>query len=224
MEEEEILYIRGRVSQVVPEDGKLLCHGVDTLSGETVQVPADLVVLATAMIPSGDGDVARKLRLATDPYGFFQEVHPKLRPVETLTAGVFLAGTGQFPKDIPDTVAQASAAASKALELLSRPQLQREPVVASVDEATCVGCFDCERVCPYRAIERQEIRDRDGALVKVVAHVNEGMCEGCGACAAACRSRCVDISGFTEEQVFAQIAALASKPVAVGAGPAVGAS
>jgi heterodisulfide reductase subunit A len=218
MEEERVLYIRGRVSRVIPDDRKLRVFGVDTLSGQPVEVAADLVVLATAMVPPRNGELARKLRAPTDAYGFFQEVHPKLRPAETVTAGVFLAGSAQSPKDIPDTVTQASAAASKALELLSRPVLEREPTVAQVNEATCIGCFDCERVCPYGAIQHREIRNRNGDLIRTVAQVNEAMCEGCGACTAACRVRSIDVQGFNDEQVFAQLAALAAVPAGVGTG------
>jgi len=208
MEEEHVLYVRGRVARVLQDGGKLRVLGTDTLAGRPIEVEADLVVLATAVVPCPDGSLARTLRAPTDAYGFYQEVHPKLRPVETLAAGVFLAGSAQGPKDIPDTVAQASAAASKALELLSRPLFEREPTVARVDEATCTGCFDCERVCPYGAIERREIRGRDGALLRTVARVNEAVCEGCGACTAACRVRSIDVLGFDDEQVFAQLSAL----------------
>ncbi|MBI2202434.1 MAG: CoB--CoM heterodisulfide reductase iron-sulfur subunit A family protein [Candidatus Rokubacteria bacterium] len=208
MEEERVLYLRGRVSQVIPRDGELLVFGADTLSGQAVQVKADLVVLATAVVPAEDGALARKLRISTDAYGFLQEAHPKLRPVETLTAGVFLAGAAQAPKDIPDTVAQASAAASKALELLSRPVLQREPTVCQVNEAVCNACFDCQRVCPYGAIERKELRNRDGQLVRRVAHVNPAMCEGCGACLVACRPQAIDLAGYSNEQIFGQLEAL----------------
>jgi heterodisulfide reductase subunit A len=215
MEEERVLYIRGRVSQVLPRDGELVVFGADTLSGQAVQVPADLVVLATAMVPAQNGDLARKLRIPVDPYGFLQEAHPKLRPVETLTAGIFVGGAAQAPKDIPDTVAQASAAAAKALELLSRPRLQREPTIAQVSEAACNACFDCLRVCPYLAVERKEIRGRDGAVVRVVARVNPAMCEGCGACVVACRPQAIDLSGYSNEQVFAQLEALV--PAAAGA-------
>ncbi|MBI4171751.1 MAG: CoB--CoM heterodisulfide reductase iron-sulfur subunit A family protein, partial [Actinobacteria bacterium] len=217
MEEEHALYVRGRVSRVVAEDGKLRVFGADTLSGRPVEILADLVVLATALVPDGRGELARTLRVPTDAYGFLQEAHPKLRPAETLAAGVFIAGSAQAPKDIPDTVSQASAAASKALQMLSRPTLEREPTVAAVNEATCIGCFDCERVCPYGAIERREIRDRQGALVRLVAHVNTAVCEGCGACTTACRVRSVDVLGFDDEQVFAQLEALAPLPVEVPA-------
>jgi heterodisulfide reductase subunit A len=217
MEEDHVLYLRGRVSRVTQHGDKLRVYGADTLSGQAVEVDADLVVLATAVVPPGNTELARKLRAPTDANGFFQEAHPKLRPVETLSAGVFLAGAAQAPRDIPDTVAQASAAASKALELLSLPVFEREPTVATVNEAACSGCFDCERVCPYGAISRREIRDRQGALLRVVAEVNEAVCEGCGACSAVCRARAVDVLGFDDEQVFAQLSTvLESSPVPAG--------
>jgi len=181
-----------------------------------VQIKADLVVLATAMIPSESG-LAKQLRIAVDPYGFLQEAHPKLRPVETLTAGVFVAGSAQSPKDIPDTVAQASAAASKVLQLLSQEKLQREPTVAQVNETYCIACYECQRVCPYLAVERKEIRDRQGNLLRMVAQVNPAMCEGCGACVVACRPQAMDLAGFNNEQVFAQIEALIPEPVGAGA-------
>jgi heterodisulfide reductase subunit A len=208
MEEERVLYVRGRVSRVTEEDGRLVVFGADTLSGQPVQVRADLVVLATAMVPA-EGDLPHRLRIPADAYGFFQEAHPKLRPVETLTAGIFITGAAHAPKDIPDTVAQASAAASKALELLSKTELQREPTTARVREALCMACFECERVCAYRAVERREIRDRQGRLLRLVARVNPALCEGCGTCAAACRTGAMDLEGFTDSQVFAQLAALA---------------
>ena len=214
MEEERVVYIRGRVSGVVPKDGGLLVYGADTLSGQAVQVQADLVVLATAMVPA-ESNLPKQLRIGVDPYGFLQEAHPKLRPVETLTAGVFVAGAAKAPSDIPDTVAQASAAASKALALLSQPTLQRDPTVAQVNEAVCNACLECERVCPYRAVERKEIRDRAGNLMRVVMNINPAMCEGCGACVVACRPQAIDLAGYNNEQVFAQLEALV--PALVGA-------
>lgn len=208
MEEEHVRYVRGRVSRVTQHGDRLRVYGADTLSGQPLVVEADLVVLATALVPPAGSELPRMLRVPTDANGFLAEAHPKLRPVETLSAGVFLAGTAQAPKDIPDTVAQASAAASKVLELLSRPLHEREPTIASVNEAACVGCFECERVCPYGAIGRREILDRQGNLVRLVAEVNQALCEGCGACTAACRVRAVDVIGFDDEQVFAQIGAV----------------
>jgi heterodisulfide reductase subunit A len=208
MGEEHVLYVRGRVSRVTRHGDRLRVYGADTLSGQPLVAEADLVVLATALLPPADTGLARKLRTPADANGFLAEAHPKLRPVETLAAGVFLAGAVQGPKDIPDTVAQASAAASKALELLSRPVYERDPTVASVNQAACVGCFECERVCPYGAISRRQIRDRAGNLLRSVAEVNEALCEGCGACTAACRVRAVDVLGFNDEQVFAQLGAV----------------
>jgi heterodisulfide reductase subunit A len=207
MEEERVLYVRGRVSRVTQQDGKLVVFGADTLSGRPVQMRADLVVLATAMVPAS-GETASLLRVPTDPYGFFQEAHPKLRPVETLTAGIFVTGAAHAPKDIPDTVAQASASACKSLELLTKPALERDPITARVNEALCMACFECVRVCPYRAVERKEIRDRQGKLLRQVARVNQAMCEGCGACVGGCRVGALDLAGFTDEQIFAQLSAL----------------
>jgi heterodisulfide reductase subunit A len=216
MEEERVMYIRGRVSQVYEEDGKLKVMGVDTLSGKQVEINADLVVLATAMEPADHGAIAGKLRIAADEHGFLKEAHPKLRPVETLTAGIFLAGAAQAPKDIPDTVSQASAAASKGMELLSHEFLERDPTTATVNQAACAGCFECLQVCPYGAIERQEVRDRDGNLVRTVAWSNPAMCEGCGLCAVTCRGGFIDVAGYSDEQVFAQLGALGRMPEVLG--------
>jgi heterodisulfide reductase subunit A len=216
MEEERVLYIRGRVSRVSRENGGLVVRGADTLSGQAVTVNADLVVLATAMVPS-DSNLPKQLRLGVDPYGFIQEAHPKLRPVETLSAGVFVAGTAKSPGDIPDTVAQASAAASKALELLSKPKLQRDPTTAWVNENVCNACFDCTRVCPYGAIGKKEIRNRAGALLRTVVQVNPAMCEGCGACVVTCRPQAIDLAGYSNEQVFAQLEALVPELATAGA-------
>jgi heterodisulfide reductase subunit A len=131
-----------------------------------------------------------------------------------LAAASASAGACQGPKDIPEAVAQASAAASKAGALLNADELEREPVVARVNRAappvysTCFGCFFCERVCPYGAIEREEIRDRKGNLIKTVAKVNEGLCAGCGLCAACCRAHAVTLRGFSGEQLFAVVNAI----------------
>jgi heterodisulfide reductase subunit A2 len=210
IEEDGARYVRGRVSRLYRDGETIKVHGFDTLSGEPVVMDADMVVLATAMVPqAGVESLAQKLSASYDTHGFFNEAHPKLRPVETNTAGVYLAGACQAPRDIPDSVAMASAAAAKILGLFSKEQLEREPTVASVDAALCAGCFNCERVCPYGAVERREIRDRKGNLVKVVAEVNPGVCQGCGTCQATCPSKSAELQGFTDEQIFAEINALA---------------
>ena len=203
-------YIRGRVSRIYRRtDGKLIVKGADTLAGVPVTIEADLVVLADAIVPRAGADtVAQMLGIAYDTNRFYSEAHPKLRPVETATAGIFLAGACQAPKDIPDSVAQASAAAAKVLGLFSQPELEREPIVARVNEASCVHCRACIETCPYRAIEDFDIKDRQGNLIRTVARVNEGLCQGCGTCVAVCRSNSIDLDGFTDEQVLAEIATL----------------
>jgi heterodisulfide reductase subunit A len=208
MEEERVMYIRGRPSRIVKEDGKLRVLGVDTLSGKQVEIDADMVVLAAAMEPADHGEIAGKLRIAADTHGFFKEAHPKLRPVETLTAGIFLAGAAQAPKDIPETVSQASAAASKSMEMLSQDVLERDPSTAHVNEAECAGCFECLAVCPYGAIERRPLLDAQGEEQREVAAPNPAMCEGCGLCTVTCRGGYIDLEGYSDEQVFAQLGAL----------------
>lgn len=174
-----------------------------------------MVVLATAGVSNqGSEELAQKLHISYDPYKFFAEAHPKLRPVETNTAGIFVAGACQAPKDIPETVATASGAAAKVAALFSQPDLVREPLVAVVNRSappvfsTCVGCFMCQTACPYQAIEREEIKDRSGKVIKVVAKVNPGLCQGCGTCVAFCRSKSIDLQGFSNQQMFAEVEAL----------------
>ena len=194
----------------VTRDGDVIkVVGFDTLAGEPVTMDADIVVLATAIRPRpGIKDLAQKLSISYDKHGFLNEAHPKLRPVETNTAGVFLAGACQAPRDIPDTVATASSTAAKVLALFSQESLEREPTVARVDISHCAGCFTCERVCPYGAIGHREIRDRQGRLIKTVADVNPGVCQGCGTCQATCPSKSVELMGFTDEQIFAEVNAI----------------
>lgn len=216
IDEDHVNYVRGRVARVYEKDGKLIVKGVDTLLGATpVEIEADMVVLATAGVSNkGAEELAQKLHISYDPYKFFAEAHPKLRPVETNTAGIFLAGACQAPKDIPETVATASGAAAKVAALFSQPDLVREPLIAVVNHcappvfSTCVGCFMCQTACPYQAIEREEIKDRKGNVFKVVAKVNPGLCQGCGTCVAFCRSKSIDLQGFSNQQMFAEVEAL----------------
>jgi heterodisulfide reductase subunit A len=216
IEEDDVSYIRGRVSRIYEEDGKLVVMGADTLqNGRPVEIRADMVVLATA-VQSQDGSeqLAQKLHVSYDPYHFFAEAHPKLKPVETNTAGIYLAGACQAPRDIPETVAQASGAAAKVAALFSQDQLTREPQIAVVNRlpppafSYCVGCFLCQSACPYQAIEQEEIKGRDGSVLKTVAKVNPGLCQGCGTCVATCRTKAIDIQGYSNEQIFAEIMTL----------------
>lgn len=209
--EDGAVYVRGRVSRVFQDRDKLIVRGEDTLLGRQVEVAADMVVLATAMVPSqGWESLAKKLGISTDKDGFFQEAHPKLRPVETFTAGIFLAGTCQGPKDIPDTVSQAGFAAAKASQLLARDELVTDPMTATVDESICAGCAMCERICPYKAISMKTITERvNGRQVsRRVATVNGGLCQGCGACTVACPSSTMNLKGFTNEQILAEVKAI----------------
>lgn len=165
---------------------------------------ADLVVLAPAIIPRKDAlDVARKVSISQSPDGFYSEAHPKLRPVETLTDGVLLAGCCQGPKDIPDSVAQASGAASRAMAILSKNKVKMEAITAEVDEDACRGCGICIEVCPYGAIELKEI-EKFGHIV-TVALVNEVLCKGCGACSGTCLSQAIQQKGFTDQQLLSAI-------------------
>lgn len=209
VEEDEVLYLRGRVSRLYEDKGQIVVSGADTLAGRPVEIRADLVVLATAIRPQPDArQLAQRVGVGYDGHAFYSEAHPKLRPVEAAAAGIFLAGACQGPKDIPEAVAQASAAAAKCMVLFSKEILEREPIVATVNEATCAGCFACKEVCAYGAIEPFDILDRQGQLLRRVARVNAGVCNGCGTCQATCPSKSIELSGFTDEQIFAQIAAL----------------
>jgi len=198
MSDDGILYLRGDVPTVFRDEDKIRVLGVDTLVAKNVEVLADLVVLARAMVPRATTrELARKLNIASDEHGFLTEAHIKLRPVESLTSGVFIAGTAQWPRDLPDTITSASAAASKVLSLFSRGELLREPTVASVDEESCTGCGQCVSVCTYRAIQVDEKTK--------VATVNEALCEGCGACSVTCPSKAMQHKNWTARQFFEMI-------------------
>jgi heterodisulfide reductase subunit A-like polyferredoxin len=201
MEEYGVLYLRGKVSRVFPEDGKIVVSGVDTLAGIPLEIAADLVVLATAIEPSaGSAELAHLLRTPVDEAGFFSEAHAKLRPLESVTAGIYLAGAAQFPKDIPETVAQACGAAAKVLQLFSGRELVQEPLVAQVDEGLCSGCGICVDACPYGA---QSLHGR-----RPIAQVNQALCEGCGACAVACPSKACTMRNLTPDQIMSMVDAL----------------
>ena len=195
VEEKGILYLRGRVSRVYQDDGRVRVLGVDTLTGKSVEVAADLVVLATAIVPSpGIKELAAKLRATVDRHGFLTEAHIKLYPVESSTKGIYLAGCGQSPKDISDTVSQASATASKIQALLSTDTLQQDPLIAFVDEGICSGCGICVQICPYEAREMDERRG--------ISRVHSALCQGCGACVAACPNFACELRNATSGQVL----------------------
>jgi heterodisulfide reductase subunit A len=207
IEQEDIEFIKGRPARVIEKNGKLVVRSEDAFSGRPIEVEADLVVLTNGAQAQDEApELAQTLGIGYDQYGFFSELHPKLRPVETNKAGVFLAGMCQGPKDIPESVSQASAAAAKALEILSKDELSREPQVAEVNPFRCTGCMDCMEVCFYTAIEEDEFMRRK------VAKVNPGVCQGCGACVAACMDGALEMKIFNDEQIYAEITGLFAIP------------
>lgn len=206
-----VTFIRGRVAEIYENPDKTLTiRAEDTLLRRPLEIDFDLVVLGVGLVAKSDlTELARQFNLSRSPDGFLLEAHPKLRPNDTFTDGVFLAGCVQGPKDIPDTVAQASGSAAKALEILSKEHLLIEPITSIVDEAKCRGCGFCVEVCPYTAIELKEI-NRFGHLI-TVASVNEALCKGCGSCNAACLSGAIEQRHFKDNQILAVIATLTSK-------------
>lgn len=203
MEEYGTKYIRGRVSMVYPKEGKYVVRGADTLLGTQVEIEADLVVLAVGVeAAAGTARLAEKLRISYDSYGFFMESHIKLRPVETNTAGVYLAGSCQGPKDIPSSVAQGSATAAKVLALFSKDQLESDPQISKVDIKRCIGCGKCIQTCPYGAIEEIDFRGMPKASVI------ETVCQGCGICTSTCPQGAIQLQHFTDNQILAEVNAL----------------
>ena len=199
-EEYGVKFIRGRPGkiEVDPKSKNLILKVEDSLLGKNLDIELDLAVLSIGMEPPEDADELQKiLRLSRTADGFFMEAHPKLRPVDTLTGGVFLAGTIQGPKDIPDTVVQGSAAASRAAIPMATGEVEVEPIVATVDSDDCIGCRICERVCDFGAIE----------VVDRKAQVNEVLCQGCGGCAGACPTGAMQIRHFSDDQIMAMICA-----------------
>jgi len=199
--------IRGKVAEVVraswsqQEEGALLVRCEDTLIGRFREIPVDMVVLCNAIEPQADVEAVRRLfGLSRSPDGFFLERHPKLDPVATSTDGVFVAGCAQGPKDIPDTVAQASAAAARMLGNIARGSVEIDPVRAEVDEKLCGGCRLCNTLCPYHAIEYSE---QDN-----VSRINPAVCKGCGTCVAACPAGAITGFGFSQQQVEAELEGL----------------
>jgi heterodisulfide reductase subunit A len=199
--EEGVNFIRGKVAQVTDvaindeEKGKLIVVCEDTLLGAMIRVPVDLVILNVAMEPRADIDeVARVFLLGRSADGFFMERHPKLEPIGTMLDGIYAVGCCQGPKDIPDTVAQATGAAAKAIALISKGKVEMEAATACVDEEVCSCCGYCEAACAYTAIAID--------LKRRVAVVNEAVCKGCGACTVNCPSKAIQLKNFGSKQIL----------------------
>ena len=205
-------YVKGQVGKVMPQpDGSLLVQGVDLIDNKQIKMNADMVVLATAIEPDPSvRNIATMLTASIDTNNFLTESHAKLRPVESPTAGVFLSGVCQGPKDIPETVAQAGAAAVKAIGLLAKDKLTTNPCTAQADILLCNGCSTCANVCPYGAIsyENMQVNDHGIREERRVAVVNNALCQGCGACTVACPSGAMDLQGFSNRQILAEVDAI----------------
>ena len=212
VEEYGVHYIKGQVGKVVPEGGKLRVQASDLLTNRQLHIDADMVILAAAIEPDKSArPLATMLTASMDTNDFFTEAHPKLRPVESPTAGIFLSGACQGPKDIPETVAQAGAAASKVIGLLAKDSIICNPCTAQPDEMMCNGCSSCEKVCPYGAITYADKEFRGPnrtTLIRRVAQVNPAVCQGCGACTVACPSGAMDLKGFSNKQIMAEVDAI----------------
>ena len=207
---ENLHLIRGKVAEVTnlaespTEEGRLVVVAEDTLVGGIRRVPVDMVILSVALEPQPDREeVRRMLNMSCSSEGFFLEKHPKLAPVSTMTDGVFIAGACQGPKDIPETVAQAGAAAAEALALTAKGSITLEPNLASIDDALCSGCQICIPLCPYNAIEL----DR----ANMVARISDVLCKGCGVCVAACPSGAITQKLFEDDQLMEELEGVLSR-------------
>jgi len=204
IQKENVNFVRGKVAKVTDEaiseeeKGKLIVLVEDTLLGRMLRVPVDMVILCIALEPRKDAEeVGRLFHLGRSADGFFLERHPKLDPVATMSEGILIAGCCQGPKDIPDTVAQASAAAARALAMIARGKIEVPAITASIDETKCSGCQICNLLCPFGAI----FFDDDAK----VSRINQVLCQGCGVCAAACPSDAITHNYFTTEEITAEI-------------------
>ena len=210
-EEYGVRYIKGQIGKVIDNGDHLQIQAVDIFDNKKMDMKTDLLVLAAAIEPvkSAPG-IASMLSANIDTNDFMSEAHIKLRPVESPTAGVFFSGACQGPKDIPETVAQAGTAAAKVIGLLAKDKLRSDPCTAKVDELFCNGCSTCEHVCPYGAISYEdcEINDLNVKSIQRVAKVNKALCQGCGGCAVTCPSGAMDLLGFSNRQIQAEVDAI----------------
>jgi heterodisulfide reductase subunit A len=199
--EEGVYFIRGKGSEIFKKDGRLIVAAEDTMLGAPVEISVDLVVLGTGLTARHDAEkVAQVLGISQSADRFFMEAHPKLRPVATNVDGIFLAGCCQGPKDIPDTVAQASAAAAEAISLSAQGEIEVEPTTATISPDLCAGCKLCIEICPYSAVDFLD--------AKGISVVNEALCKGCGACTAICPSKAASQNHFTQDQVLSEVESL----------------
>ena len=202
--EEGTLFVRGKVAEVTNaaryerEKGKLVIQVEDTLAGKQRRIPVDMVILSSGLQPRRDAkEVGKMFGISCSADGWFTEKHPKLDPVATMTEGVYIVGCAQGPKDIPSSVAQGAAASARVLDKILQKEVALEPIKATVDEGACSGCRICNGMCPFNAINFLEDR--------MVTQINPALCQGCGTCVAACPAGAISGTGFSDEQIIAQI-------------------
>jgi len=204
---EDVTFVRGRVAEITDvaqspsEKGRLIVVAEDTLLGIVRRIPVDMVILSVGLEPRRDAEqIAHIFRIGRSKDGFFLEKHPKLAPVSTAGDGMFIAGSCQGPKDIPDSVAQGAAAAANVLSLIDRKEVELEPTIALINEEACSGCRICVGLCPYNAITFDENANR--------AVITNALCKGCGVCVAACPSGAIEQQNFTNRQLIAEVEAI----------------
>ena len=202
--EEGTLFVRGKVAEVTNaarydrEKGKLIVQVEDTLAGKQRRIPVDMVILSSGLQPRSDAkEVGKMFGISCSTDGWFTEKHPKLDPVATMTEGVYIVGCAQGPKDIPSSVAQGAAASARVLDKILQEEVALEPIKATVDQEACSGCRICNSMCPFNAIAFLEDR--------MVTEINPALCQGCGTCVAACPAGAISGTGFSDEQIIAQI-------------------
>jgi heterodisulfide reductase subunit A len=201
--EEGINFVRGKVADIYPDSsdgstGKLIVQAEDTLLGRILKVPVDMVVLSVGLEPDPESENIRKMfNLSCSAEGWFLERHPKLAPVSSFNDGIFIAGCCQGPKDIPDTVAQAGAAAAEAFSLIDLGNIEMEPNTAFIIESECSGCKSCISLCPYSAISFDPVKKK--------SIINEAICKGCGTCVASCPSGSIVQNLFEDSEIISEI-------------------
>jgi heterodisulfide reductase subunit A len=210
--EEGTLFVRGKVAEVTNaarydrEKGKLIVQVEDTLAGKQRRIPVDMVILSSGLQPRQDAkEVGKMFGISCSTDGWFTEKHPKLDPVATMTEGIYIVGCAQGPKDIPSSVAQGAAASARVLDKILQKEVALEPIKATVDQEACSGCRICNSMCPFNAIAFLEDR--------MVTEINPALCQGCGTCVAACPAGAISGTGFSDEQIIAQIDGLLLKNI-----------
>lgn len=199
-----VVMIRGKVGRIAknPKNKNLKVHACSSLTGDILDINADLVVLSTGMVPSkGTQEIIEKIGLRRGPSGFLDEIHSCLKPQETINTGIYICGCASGPKNIPYSVSTGLAAASKVATLLSHDKISQELIIAEVDEKLCMGCHRCEKLCNYEAIK---------VSLESIALVDDLKCKGCGVCVSSCPARAIDLKYYRHRQLIEEIKGICS--------------